>query len=106
ASGRDGDRVVEGTGPVADAGLRQHQVDTVRSLEVTVEGGDYRPHLLEAGHREEGRRAAVGLHPDQVEVLLGLGELPEAMRLDVAARVVVRVDLLGEEVRRGQRRGP
>ena len=49
-------------------------------LEVAVQRRDHRADLLVTGHGEERRRAAVGLHADQEEALLGLGELLVAVR--------------------------
>ena len=41
ASDSDSVGVVEGAGTVADAGLGQHEVDSARGLEVTVQGRDH-----------------------------------------------------------------
>ena len=69
---RDGVGVVERARSVADPGREGRS--TLGGLEVAV--GPPRPSdLLVTGHREERRRAAVGLHPHQEQALLGLGQL-------------------------------
>src|SRR5829696_1945011 len=83
---------VELAGPTADAGLGKDQLHAGGRLEVARDGGDDAASLLEPGQREERRRAAVRLHSGKVETLLGLGQLGDAVRVDGAARVHVRVD--------------
>ncbi len=58
-------------------------------------GGDG-AHLLVAGHGQERRSPSVGLHADEVEVLLRLGEHSGAVRHHRSAGVQVRVDVRGE----------
>ena len=50
----------------ADPGLGQHQLDPGGGLVVPGQRRGDRADLLVAGHREERRRPAVALHPDQV----------------------------------------
>ena len=88
---------------MAHPGLGQHQLDPVGGGEVAGQRRHDRTDLLEAGHGEERRRPAVGLHADHEEAVLGLGQLAVAVRGDVAAGVVVRVDLPGQGAGRPER---
>ena len=95
---------VEHTRATTDPGLRQDQVHSGGCLVVAGDGGDDAPHLLEAGQRQERRRAAVGLHAGEVETVLRLGELGRTVRVDGAAGVHVGVDQRCELRRRRQDR--
>ena len=67
--------VVEEAPAAADAGLGQGELDAVGGLVVAGERRGDGADLLVAGHGQERRGAAVGLHPDQVEAALGVGQL-------------------------------
>ena len=88
---------VSGARPdAADAGLGQHELDAARALPVAGERGDDRADLLVAGEQQERRRAAVALHADHVDALVGVRELVDAVRRHRAAGVQVRVDQRSE----------
>ena len=84
----------------AHAGLGEDELDLAGGLPVAVEGGDDGADLLVAGAQQEGRRAAVALHADDVDALVGVGELVDAVRRHRAAGVQVGVDQRSERARR------
>ena len=88
-----------GDAAAAHAGLGEDEVDLAGGLPVAGEGGDDGADLLVAGAQQEGRRAAVALHADDVDALVGVGELLDAVRRHRAARVHVRVDQRSERAR-------
>ena len=87
----------------AHPGRGQHQLDVRGRCGVAGEPRGHRADLLVAGGEQEGRRAPVRLHADDEEALLGVGELAEAVRLDGAAGVHVRVDERREALRAPRR---
>ncbi len=91
-----GGGVVEEARPAADPGLRQGQLDPLGGLLVARDRCGDGADLLVAGHRQERRGAAVGLHADEVDVLLRVGQLVDAVRVDGAAGVLVGVDERGQ----------
>ena len=92
-------RLVEESRAAADAGLGEGELDAGGGLVVTGEGGGDGADLLVAGQGQERRGAAVGLHPDDVDALLVVGELGGAVRVDGAAGVDVGVDERGQRDR-------
>lgn len=89
---------------LAVAGVGKGEFDAGGGVVVAGEGGGDAADLFVAGHREESRGAAVGLHPDEVDAGFGVGEFAGAVRHDRAAGVHVGVDLAGEPDRRLLRR--
>src|SRR5690349_1899092 len=55
---------------LADAGLRQHEMDIVRRFEIAGDGSSDGAGLFIARQQQERRRAAVALDPDGIEARL------------------------------------
>src|SRR5690606_34400433 len=93
---RGGDGAVGGGGERqvgrAGAGGGQRELDGVGGGPVPGERRCDRAHLLVPGGEQEGGRAPVGLRADEVEPVVGVGELALAVGGHGAARVDVRVD--------------
>lgn len=87
---------VEQAGAAADSGLGEGEFHAVGGLQVAGDRRGDGADLFVAGHGEERRGAAVGLHPDQVHALFGVRELAVAVRVDGAAGVLVGVDQRGQ----------
>ena len=92
------------SGTAANARLRQHQLDPLGRFLVAGDVGNDRAHLLIAGHHQERRRAAVGLHAGEVEAGLGLRQLARAMRTHRAAAVQIGIDQRRQDGRAFERR--
>ena len=80
-------RVVEQTSASADAGVWQDKFYSPRGLVVTGQLGGDPANLFVAGHRQERRRATVGLHPDHVQIGFRVGQFGSAVREYAATRV-------------------
>ena len=86
-------RVVGQAAAAAHPGVGQHELARRGGLVVAGQLGGDAADLLVPGHREERRRAPVGLHPDQVQAGLGVGQVGGQGRGGGAAGVHVRVDV-------------
>lgn len=101
-AGRDADRAAaaaraRGSPSVAEvgrahAGLRKVQLHPLGRSGVTREGSGDRTDLLVPGRQQERRSSSVGLHPDDVEVLVRVRQQLLAVRRDGSAGVQVGID--------------
>ena len=94
--------------PTLDAGGRERcrrrsraaRARPARGLPVAGQRRDDRADLLVAGAQQEGRRAPVALHADNVDAGVGVRELVDAVRRHRPARVQVGVDQRRQRARR------